>query len=628
VTYPDPENRTLFTVAAVFLLAFLFVFAGGAALRESVTFDEVAHIGAGVSSLQRLDLRLNEEHPPLPKALAALPLVLRGAHADYSHISWTVSESFFPSFLGEWVFGHWLLMTWNDPVSTLAWARLPMLLLTLTLGWVLYVFASRLGGPWGGLLCLAVYVSTPAFLTFGPLVLTDVAITLFTLLALWTFAAMWRDPNPWNVRFFALSLAGALLSKFTAGLLFLVLPVFAVSTRWFSLPGQPETKPEARIWRRRRTKAIWTGILYAALVVYAVYFILSWNQPVAELGGLGHSAAWAPVRRLLMPPWLYLRGLFLFAIMAGIRPTFLLGHAYPSGAWFYYPVLVALKSSLAFLGLLALAAGLAIVRRRGIKAPRAVSAGYEIHWRVLWVSLLTYIAVFMLSRFDISIRHFTIPLALLILLLALLPHMTMRTQPLAALTAVLAAGCIFTAVRAYPNYMPYFNALGMGRPAYELATDSNVDWNHALPEARRFAERHGQPTINLDEYAMSDPAAIFPQARIWDCQAPAPSDVAQWVLLSANMILDGHNCAWLMQYPHEALADGSMYAVLMPGVIPPAGTVGGPPLPADRRIFLGGPTGFDMRTMFVGLIRHPETIPDAMAKMQADYAKANGKRAP
>ena len=131
MTYTDPGNRTLFSVAAVLLLAFLFVFAGGAALRESVTFDEIAHIGAGVSSLQRLDLRLNEEHPPLPKALAALPLVLRGARADYSHISWTVSESFFQAFLGEWVFGHWLLMTWNDPASTLAWARLPMLLLTL-----------------------------------------------------------------------------------------------------------------------------------------------------------------------------------------------------------------------------------------------------------------------------------------------------------------------------------------------------------------------------------------------------------------------------------------------------------------------------------------------------------------
>jgi hypothetical protein len=330
-----------------------------------------------------------------------------------------------------------------------------------------------------------------------------------------------------------------------------------------------------------------------------------------------------------MPPWLYLRGLFMFAVMAGARPTFLLGHAYPHGVWFYYPVLLVLKSPLAFLGLLALAGGRAVWRRRGKQeASSAIPAGYEIHWRVLWVSLIVFVAVFMLSRFDISIRHFTIPLALLILLLAPVPRMVRRTRLLVAVTAALAAGCIFTAVRAYPNYMPYVNTLCMGHPAYELMSDSNVDWNQALPEARRFAARRGQQTIDLDEYGMVDPAGIFPQARIWDCQAPAPSDAAQWVVVSANMILDGHNCVWLMQYPHEALAGGSMYAVLMPDVIPPAGAAGGPPLPTDRRLFLGGPVGIDMRAMFLGLIRDPETIPDVIAKMRADFAKGSGKRAP
>ena len=120
------------------------ILAGGAALRESVTIDEVAHIGAGVSYLQKFDLRFNPEHPPLPKVLAALPLVMRGVHADYSHPSWQNAQQFFPAFLSEWVFGDWLLNKWNDPVTTLAWARPPMLLLTLLLGWILFVYA-RLG---------------------------------------------------------------------------------------------------------------------------------------------------------------------------------------------------------------------------------------------------------------------------------------------------------------------------------------------------------------------------------------------------------------------------------------------------------------------------------------------------
>src|SRR5215470_18626537 len=115
------------TLLAVLLLALMAVLAGGAALRESVTVDEVSHIGSGVSYLQKLDLRMNPEHPPLPKVLAALPLVLRGARADYSHISWTFSEKFFPAFFGQWVFGESLLERWNEPKTTLAWARLPML---------------------------------------------------------------------------------------------------------------------------------------------------------------------------------------------------------------------------------------------------------------------------------------------------------------------------------------------------------------------------------------------------------------------------------------------------------------------------------------------------------------------
>jgi hypothetical protein len=45
------------------------ILAGGAARRESITFDEIAHIGAGVSYLQKLDMRMNPEHPPLAKVL-------------------------------------------------------------------------------------------------------------------------------------------------------------------------------------------------------------------------------------------------------------------------------------------------------------------------------------------------------------------------------------------------------------------------------------------------------------------------------------------------------------------------------------------------------------------------------
>ncbi|HUE65154.1 MAG TPA: glycosyltransferase family 39 protein, partial [Rhizomicrobium sp.] len=402
-----------YSVVAGLLLLLMAMLAGGAALRESVTIDEVSHIGAGVSYLQKFDLRLNEEHPPLPKVLAALPLVLRGTRADYSHISWTVSEKFFPAYMGQWVFGEWLLTKWNNPVTTLAWARLPMLLLTLALGWVLYAYGRRLGGNWGGLLCLSVYVSMPAFLAFGPLVHTDIAVTLFSLLALWRFAEIWQNPSRKNAVLFGLALAGALLSKFTAGILFFAFVAFALSTRWRAVPGQPVAKPEARAWRRLRWRVTLQGILWAAVAVYVFYFVFSLNQTTDVLYRLGHGSAAVPLRRLLMPPWLYLRGVLMVLISAS-RPTFILGHSYPHGVWFYFPVVFALKSALGFLGLLFLAGVTGVGRKlRGETRTAIIPAQVAAHWRILWVSLLVFTGVCLLSPLDISIRHFTVPFVVL-----------------------------------------------------------------------------------------------------------------------------------------------------------------------------------------------------------------------
>src|ERR1035438_6273392 len=224
--------RSGVSILALLLLATMFLLAGGAALRESVAVDEVAHIGAGVSYLQKLDMRYNEEHPPLAKVLAALPLVARGSHADYSGTIWNSSREFFPAYLGEWVFGEYVVTRWNNPQSTLAWARLPMLLLTIALGWLVFACARRLGGDWGGLLCVGGYASTPVFLVFGPLVLTDIPITFFSLLALWALAALWDRPDRKNTLLLALALAGAMLTKFTAPILFLVFAAVALSTRW------------------------------------------------------------------------------------------------------------------------------------------------------------------------------------------------------------------------------------------------------------------------------------------------------------------------------------------------------------------------------------------------------------
>src|SRR5256885_15067081 len=109
--YISGENNLKTMQSAMFPVALLLLtmglLAGGAAWRESVTVGEVAHTGAGVSYLQKLDMRMNEEHPPLAKVLAAVPLVLRRGRADYSAISWAFSgERKFNQELGQMGFWH------------------------------------------------------------------------------------------------------------------------------------------------------------------------------------------------------------------------------------------------------------------------------------------------------------------------------------------------------------------------------------------------------------------------------------------------------------------------------------------------------------------------------------------
>jgi hypothetical protein len=232
---------------------------------------------------------------------------------------------------------------------------------------------------------------------------------------------------------------------------------------------------------------------------------------------------------------------------------------------------------LAFLALLLLALAITVVVRLRLRSKvTGIAAGMELHWRAVWISLLVFTIACMLSRLDISFRHFSVPLALLILLLAPVPRAleSLRRsgwRPARAcgwLIAALAAASLTTAVRAYPYYIPFLNSLSFGKRDYRLVNDSNLDWNQSLTDIRRFTELRGLKSLPVDEYGFSDPSIYIPGARVWNCQQPAPADAGQWVVVSPNMIEESHNCSWLLKYPHEALAGGSMYAFQLPARIP------------------------------------------------------------
>jgi len=80
-----------------------------------------------------------------------------------------------------------------------------------------------------------------------------------------------------------------------------------------------------------------------------------------------------------------------------------------------------------------------------------------------------------------------------------------------------------------------------------------------------------------------------------------------------------------MQYPHQVLAGGSMYAIQLPLMLPPAGAPGGPPLPKAYRYF-GGFPGFDLRPMFLHCIRDPQQLQPTIDRVQAMMEAAVQKK--
>ena len=77
---------------AILMLAIMFALMFGSSINDSAIFDEVAHIGAGYTYLKYQDGRLNPEHPPLLKSLAALPLVFLNLKFDQGQQFWTIEN--------------------------------------------------------------------------------------------------------------------------------------------------------------------------------------------------------------------------------------------------------------------------------------------------------------------------------------------------------------------------------------------------------------------------------------------------------------------------------------------------------------------------------------------------------
>jgi hypothetical protein len=81
-----------------------------------------------------------------------------------------------------------------------------------------------------------------------------------------------------------------------------------------------------------------------------------------------------PLKRLLMPPWLYVRGMVVIAF-SFVRPMFICGKGYPHGKWFCLPVLIAVKLTLRSIVIAATALLLGVARPWNPQLEPAMAGG-------------------------------------------------------------------------------------------------------------------------------------------------------------------------------------------------------------------------------------------------------------
>src|SRR5207302_1751441 len=168
--------------------------ARGASLGKTPTYDEPAHIGAGLSYLVTGEFKLNPEHPPLLKELAALPLVAIGVRWPVSPAAWAALSPA-AAFGFQWQLGNTVLVG-DAPGRVLFWARLPMLLIALLLGCVLWAWGRRMLGDAAAVGALVLFALDPALIAHGPLVTTDVGCAAFVTLFVFALSRYLQRRTP------------------------------------------------------------------------------------------------------------------------------------------------------------------------------------------------------------------------------------------------------------------------------------------------------------------------------------------------------------------------------------------------------------------------------------------------
>jgi tetratricopeptide (TPR) repeat protein len=437
----------------------------------SPTSDEVPHLTAGYAYLKTGDYRLNAEHPPAIKLLAALPLLALDLDLNLNNPSWNDNR--------EWAFGEKFINQNKVPAQRIVfWGRIPMVVLGLLLGLAVYRWALALYGRVPALLALFLFAFCPNMLANAPLVTTDVGNALFTLLAVYGIYRFLLAPGLGGAALTGLALGLALCSKVTSvsilALYAILIAIFAVTRR-----GRPVSA--ARI-----AAGLGVAIGVSAVVILLAYRITSIRYYFVSLG------------------------YFVKDVGAGGRPAFLFGKYSTHGWPYYFLAAMLVKTPVPSLALLA-AAVVLLIRRRKLDF-----AEY-----CLIVPVVFFLAAASLSRLQLGIRYILQVYPFLFILVGgvvgtavgkVLAAKGRVKRPASIVPAgLLAALLVWYAVgtlRAFPHYLAYFNeTVGGPKNGYKVLLDSNLDWGQDLPGLAEFLKQQGNPEVILCFFGTASPTA-------------------------------------------------------------------------------------------------------------------------
>ena len=536
----------LLPLALVFLVSGLVE-----AWRDSPTVDEAVDIASGVTALVRHDLRLQPEHGPLPRVLAALPAL--AGHPVVPEGSAYASGDWFEH-TDEFVRANTSAGRLHRVVFL---ARLVPLLEGLGVAGLLYVLAARLFGPWEGVVAGGLWLSTPVFVGFSHLAAIDVAFTLTTLVVSFSLLRYLDAPSDGRAVQVGLAVGGALLTRHVGLVLVPVAIGVVVVADW--------KERRSTLFRRIALTAItaWAAVWIAIRVV-------AWSAPSGASGARLDSFVRAArgdsllARIVLAVPWPkeWAAGFGYLVLTSNDAAAYLFGHAWNGGQWWYFLAATPIKVPL--IAVLALLIGPLGWRHLDRAAVRRAALVVVVPAVALYVTVAA-------QPLDLGLRYAFPVLALWFVAAGPVVRVgpaSARRLGLGVLAGTQAAALFV----AYPHSLAW--TAPPWQPGYRWATDSNIDWGQDNGRVDDWAAgRH--PLVDLQL-----PRGVDPPDGSAPLVALAPESVHGWVAVSAArlMTVDRDALSWLRAYCPVDTIGGS---ILLYNFDAPVDARPGPDMPVD-----------------------------------------------